>query len=156
MENNLKKITIPQLKAELQRRGLPTSGTKKDLIDRLDHNDPNRGWIDRIVRAETVEIAQDIVPDEGEASGVSGGNRSDTEDDMTRLAHGSSNRAGNVERRSSAFHQGANDPDVNELARRYRNMQLEVEFERRENACLRRELDIARREKEELQRTRRL
>ncbi|RLU19040.1 hypothetical protein DMN91_009398 [Ooceraea biroi] len=68
MENNLKKITIPQLKAELQRRGLPTSGTKKDLIDRLDHNDPNRGWIDRIVRAETVEIAQDIVPDEGEAS----------------------------------------------------------------------------------------
>ncbi|KMQ87909.1 hypothetical protein RF55_12683 [Lasius niger] len=48
-----KNFTMAQLKAELERRGLPMSGTKKDLIARLQREDPSGGWVDDVAQAET-------------------------------------------------------------------------------------------------------
>lgn len=50
-------ISSAQLKAELQKRGLPTYGAKKNLIARLDINDPSGKWTEDIAQAEKAGAA---------------------------------------------------------------------------------------------------
>ncbi|KAL6416602.1 hypothetical protein ACFW04_013295 [Cataglyphis niger] len=50
-----KKISTIQFKAELKKRGLLTSGIKKDFIARLDQDDPSSEWLNNIMRTEVSE-----------------------------------------------------------------------------------------------------
>lgn len=71
----------------------------------------------------------------------------DVEDDETRTdIQGNGNHSRNIQPRSPI----RTKEDLNQLERRYNEMQLE--FERRENELLRRELEVARRENEQLRR----
>jgi len=120
-----------QLKAELRRRGLQVSGTKKELIARLENDDPSGEWRNKIMQIETSRRDDDEEED--------GEEKSDGERDL---------RIREFSRREDVRD---DDLDIEELSRQYRDMRLE--FDRRENELLRRELEIARRENEQLRRT---
>lgn len=45
-------MSVARFKAELEKRGLPTYGTKKDFIARLDEVDPTGAWVQQIMNAQ--------------------------------------------------------------------------------------------------------
>lgn len=143
---NPKMITVAVLKArELERRGLPTYD--KDIIARLDRDDPSGKWVKIIAQLKHLEIPQfEIVSGERAVARVSEEESGRPENESTRNVE---DRAENAKSRSPLADIRADDnPNVARLARRYEEMQLELE--RRENELLRRELELVRRENEQL------
>ena len=53
--DGIEELTVDQLKTELKQRGLPVSGRKSDLIDRL--NDSN-STLDHVIEESTETVIQ--------------------------------------------------------------------------------------------------
>ena len=81
--DTLKQLKVPELKAELQKRSLPTSGTKSDLIVRLNaamvsedfRNDPRRGhlMVGKDVEPQLgMRVVHSSGPDHGSSKGMYG------------------------------------------------------------------------------------
>ncbi|XP_067212246.1 uncharacterized protein [Linepithema humile] len=123
-------IPIVQLKAELQRRSLSTAGKKAELIARLNKDDPSGKWIENIVHKRILDtVSDEAAADEGESRHV---NQEESEQSLSRekVSGSGSDRV------------RADQSDIEDLEQRYRSMELE--FERRENELLRRELELER------------
>ncbi|XP_076660892.1 uncharacterized protein LOC143364412 [Halictus rubicundus] len=108
-----REILVPQLKEILRRHGLPTSGNKAELIQRLDENFPNRAWENETSAGETEQ--------EG-----------NVEEDKTPL----NNSILRVD--APSWHPDEMSRKVTELLERERElMAREIELLRRENELLR-------------------
>lgn len=78
------KLSVAQFKAELKKRGLLMSGSKKDFITRLDKNDPSGKWIADIACTETSETVPDeTTPSENEAVAVENDKEEDDDEERT-------------------------------------------------------------------------
>lgn len=114
-----KKFSVAQLKAELRRRDLPISGTKKDFIARLDGDDPSDEWINDILRIETSKtVPENTATDEDGAAETE-----DEEEDRQRIDEttGSRQVRGTESRTGSVRN---DDPEIERLTRQYRDMQV--------------------------------
>lgn len=133
-----KKISMTQFKAELKRRGLPTSGTKKDLIACLEQDDPSGEWLNDIMRTEiSGTVSEKTASDEDGAVGTDGDEEKDDEERTEERARDrhtqeNRNRSGSARSQASAdASQRDDDPSIEDLEHRYRDMQLE--FQQRKN-----------------------